>query len=77
MTMRQLGLSIYPDHSDFEENAAYLKLGQHYGFTRIFMSMLEVVRSPKPKLSTRKSLTLEISWVTKRFWTFHHGFLNN
>ncbi|SPX68321.1 PTS-associated protein [Lactiplantibacillus plantarum subsp. plantarum] len=35
MTMRQLGLSIYPDHSDFEENAAYLKLGQHYGFTRI------------------------------------------
>ncbi len=27
MTMRQLGLSIYPDHSDFEENAAYLKLG--------------------------------------------------
>lgn len=42
MTMRQLVLSIYPDHSDFEENAAYLKLGQHYGFTRIFMSMLEV-----------------------------------
>ena len=42
MTMRQLGLSIYPDHSDFEANAAYLKLGHQYGFTRIFMSMLEV-----------------------------------
>lgn len=42
MTMRQLGLSIYPDHSDFDADVAYLKLGQHYGFTRIFMSMLEV-----------------------------------
>ncbi|WP_461225093.1 DUF871 domain-containing protein [Lacticaseibacillus suihuaensis] len=42
MTMRQLGLSIYPDHSDFEANKAYLELGHKYGFTRIFMSMLEV-----------------------------------
>lgn len=41
MTMRQLGLSIYPDHSDFEANKAYLELGKKYGFTRIFMSMLE------------------------------------
>lgn len=45
MTMRQLGLSIYPDHSDFNQNAAYLKLGHQYGFTRIFMSMLEVTDS--------------------------------
>lgn len=42
MTKRQLGLSIYPDHSDFEEDKAYLILGHKYGFTRIFMSMLEV-----------------------------------
>lgn len=40
--MRNLGLSIYPDHSTFEDNANYLKLGHKYGFKRIFMSMLEV-----------------------------------
>lgn len=42
MTMRSLGLSIYPDHSKYKENVDYLKLGQKYGYTRIFMSMLEV-----------------------------------
>ncbi|MHA3067088.1 DUF871 domain-containing protein [Lacticaseibacillus saniviri] len=41
MTFRQLGLSIYPDHSDFEADQHYLQLGQKYGFTRLFMSMLE------------------------------------
>lgn len=46
MTMRSLGLSIYPDHSNFEDNAKYLKLGHKYGFSRIFMSMLEVQGSP-------------------------------
>lgn len=42
MTMRKLGLSIYPDHSDFEADKNYLELGAHYGFSRLFMSMLEV-----------------------------------
>lgn len=42
MTMRQLGLSIYPDHSSFEDDRRYLELGHKYGFSRIFMSMLEV-----------------------------------
>lgn len=41
MTMRQIGLSIYPDHSDEKKDEAYLLLGEKYGFTRIFMSMLE------------------------------------
>lgn len=45
MTKRQLGLSIYPDHSDFEKDKQYLALGKKYGFTRIFMSMLEVTSS--------------------------------
>ncbi|MFD1392889.1 DUF871 domain-containing protein [Lacticaseibacillus jixianensis] len=45
MTMRQLGLSIYPDHSDFDKNKAYLELGKKYGFTRLFMSMLEAGES--------------------------------
>lgn len=39
---RQLGISVYPDHSDLDEDKAYLALAQRYGFSRIFMSMLEV-----------------------------------
>lgn len=42
MTMRHLGLSIYPDHSNMEEDKKYLELGHKYGFKRIFMSMLEI-----------------------------------
>lgn len=42
MTMRNLGLSIYPDHSNYDDNVQYLELGHKYGFKRIFMSMLEV-----------------------------------
>ena len=42
MTMRNLGLSIYPDHSEYQKDAEYLELGHKYGFRRIFMSMLEV-----------------------------------
>ncbi|KAF1304513.1 DUF871 domain-containing protein [Enterococcus saccharolyticus] len=39
---RQLGVSVYPDHSDIEQDKAYLTLAHKYGFSRIFMSMLEV-----------------------------------
>ncbi|MDR2465383.1 MAG: MupG family TIM beta-alpha barrel fold protein [Streptococcaceae bacterium] len=39
---RRLGVSIYPDHSDFELDAAYLNFAAKQGFSRIFMSMLEV-----------------------------------
>ncbi|UQS83858.1 DUF871 domain-containing protein [Bombilactobacillus thymidiniphilus] len=45
MTKRQLGLSIYPDHSNFEQDQKYLELGKKYGFSRIFMSMLEISES--------------------------------
>lgn len=39
---RVLGVSVYPDHSDPKEDRAYLELAKKYGFSRIFMSMLEV-----------------------------------
>ena len=32
MTMRNLGLQIYPSHSNFEDDEKYLKLGAKYGF---------------------------------------------
>ncbi|WP_086350011.1 DUF871 domain-containing protein [Candidatus Enterococcus clewellii] len=39
---RALGVSVYPDHSDMEQDKTYLKKAAACGFTRIFMSMLEV-----------------------------------
>ena len=42
MTKRTLGISLYPDHSVFERDQAYLKVAASYGFTRLFVSMLEV-----------------------------------
>lgn len=42
MTKRTLGVSLYPDHSDLNEDKRYLVQASHYGFSRIFMSMLEV-----------------------------------
>lgn len=42
MTKRTLGISLYPDHSDLNEDKKYLELASKYGFSRIFMSMLEV-----------------------------------
>ena len=44
---RQLGISIYPDHSSNDEDKAYLELAQRYGFSRIFMSMLEVTEGKR------------------------------
>jgi hypothetical protein len=39
---RQLGISVYPDHSDIQADKEYIALAGKYGFSRIFMSMLEV-----------------------------------
>ena len=39
---RRLGVSIYPDHSDFNEDKDYLTRASKLGFSRIFISMLEV-----------------------------------
>lgn len=57
MTFRQLGLSIYPDHSNYEEDARYLGLGHQYGFTRIFMSMLEASDPEATKAKFKKIIS--------------------
>jgi len=38
----QIGISIYPSRSRFEEDKAYLDLAKKYGFTRVFASLLEI-----------------------------------
>lgn len=40
--MRQLGISVYPDHSSLEEDQQYLTKAAQYGYTRIFTSLLQL-----------------------------------
>ena len=37
-----LGISIYPDKSNFEDDKAYIELAAKYGFTKIFTALLNV-----------------------------------
>lgn len=43
---RRLGISVYPEHSNMEEDKKYIALAAKYGFSRIFMCMLS---AEKPK----------------------------
>lgn len=40
--MRSIGVSIYPAKSTLEKDKNYLELASKYGFTRVFMSLLEI-----------------------------------
>lgn len=40
--MRGVGISIYLAKSTFEQDKAYLELASKYGFSRVFMSLLEI-----------------------------------
>lgn len=39
---KQLGISIYPEHSTKEQDIAYLDLAAKYGFTKVFTCLLSV-----------------------------------
>lgn len=49
---RELGISVYPDHSDPQADRDYIKKAAELGYTRIFMSMLEVTEG-KEKVSEK------------------------
>lgn len=40
--MGKLGISVYPERSTYEQDAAYLELAAKYGFKRVFTSLLEI-----------------------------------
>ena len=40
--MARLGISIYPEHSDLQEDIAYIKKAGKYGFKRVFTCLLSV-----------------------------------
>ncbi|MBD5069567.1 MAG: DUF871 domain-containing protein [Lactobacillus sp.] len=57
---RELGISIYPDHSDPKKDRAYLKKAAALGYTRLFMSMLEV-KEDKQKVSEKFGATISFA----------------
>lgn len=64
---RALGVSVYPDHSDVEKDKAYLKKASECGFSRIFMSMLEVTEGKevvKEKFSSLISYAKSLGFET-------------
>ena len=54
---RKLGISIYPDHSDFASDKAYIKKASEFGFSRIFMSLLEITGEKKEVIAKYQKLT--------------------
>ena len=38
--MNALGISLYPEKSDYESDKTYLSLAKKYGFSRVFMNLL-------------------------------------
>lgn len=47
MAQRSLGISVYPKHTTFEKNEAYLELAAKHGFTRLFTCLLSVDKDAK------------------------------
>ncbi len=54
--MSELGVSIYPSKSSFDDMSEYLKLAQSYGYTRVFTSMLEVAENAEETVESFKKI---------------------
>lgn len=56
--MKQLGISIYPEHSTLKKDMEYISLAAKYGFKRIFTCLLSV------EGKTKEEITQEFKAVT-------------
>lgn len=43
--MRELGISVYPEKADIEDNLRYIDTASRYGFTRIFTNLISIEES--------------------------------
>lgn len=55
--MRQLGISLYPNHTSMTENIAYIELASQYGFKRIFTCLLSVDQDIEQAINEFKIIT--------------------
>lgn len=63
--MGKLGISIYPDKSNLQENMDYLNLASNYGFNRLFLNFLTVsnkdsLKDFKEIVSYARKLNMEV-----------------
>ncbi|MCC5889913.1 MAG: DUF871 domain-containing protein [Alkalibacterium sp.] len=54
--MKRLGISIYPEHTSFEDNVEYMNKASKYGFKRIFTCLLSVNKSKEEILKEFKDI---------------------
>lgn len=54
--MGRLGISIYPERSTYEKDAAYLELAHKYGFKRVFTSLLQIKDDKETVLNQFKAI---------------------
>lgn len=54
--MKRLGISIYPEHTSYEENVKYMEKASEYGFKRIFTCLLSVNKSKEEILKEFKEI---------------------
>lgn len=54
--MKHIGISIYPAKSTFVEDQDYLDLASKYGFSRVFMSLLEIKGDTKEVIDKFKKV---------------------
>lgn len=57
--IKRLGISIYPNHSSYEDNINYIRQAHEYGFSKIFMCLLSVEGSKSAILSDFKKTITE------------------
>ena len=63
--MGRIGISIYPEKSSFEKDAAYLDLAHQYGFKRVFTSLLEINGDKEKILNNfKKWVMININYFT-------------
>lgn len=56
MFMGRLGISIYPERSTYEKDAAYLTTARKYGFSRVFTSLLQIEDDKETVLNQFKAV---------------------
>lgn len=54
--MKRLGISIYPEHTSYEDNINYMNLAHKYGFKRIFTCLLSVKKSKEEIIKEFKDI---------------------
>lgn len=58
--MKKLGIALYPDKTTLEEDQRYLEIAAKLGYTRLFMSLLQLYADPDKGLERIKA-TLKIA----------------